>query len=122
MTSTWYGVEDTPAQQRLVAAWQDAPIENLELCGMLLDTAREQVIEYAPAPSISVVDGYITATTDALPSRYVYAQLQQAKNLWNAGRVNGDGQIGGDFTYVPRPLDKTIQSIIRPTNVRPRVY
>lgn len=47
----------------------------------------------------------------------VYAQLQQAKNLWAAGRADENGDIGSEgFAFVPRPLDKTIRSIIRPTN------
>lgn len=121
-TSTWYTTAGTPAQQRLTAAWEDAPIENLDLCGMLLGVARTQVVAYAPAADD--LSRWITVQDFAAapPEELVYAQLQQAKNLWNAGRANGDGSVGGEFSYTPRPLDKTIQSIIRPTDVKPRVY
>lgn len=51
MTVQWYSVDDEGAIQRLVAAWEDAPIENLETLDFLLTTAREQVIAYAPTPA-----------------------------------------------------------------------
>lgn len=79
---------------------------------MILATAKEQVLAFAPA---LVVDA-------AVPDRLVYAQLQQAKNLWNAGRVSSGGEVGMDqYSYTPRPLDKTIKSIIRPAHGGPRV-
>lgn len=99
---------------------------------MLLDVARGDVLEYAPAatPAEQVTRllttlGYPAATVDlviaalgevvpGIPARYVFAQLQQAKNLYNAGRIVG-GQAGPDgFAFVPRPLSKEIQRIIRP--------
>jgi hypothetical protein len=53
----------------------------------------------------------------------VYAQLEQAKNLWNAGRAQQDGGVGSEgYSFTPRPLDKTIRSIIRPTSGVPRVF
>ena len=86
--STWYSVEDTEAQDRLAAAWPDAPLVNLEVLGMILSTAQQQVLAYAPAP---------TDTDDWAanpPEHYVYAQLQQATNLWTAG--GGRIEPGGD--------------------------
>lgn len=47
-TSTWYGVGDQAAQDRLVAAWPDAPVENLETLGFLLGTARDQIVSAMP--------------------------------------------------------------------------
>lgn len=155
----WFTVEgDTPelataAQERLLAAWADAPLDNLEVCGMLLDVAREQVLAFAPAPediddsistalaAVQVIYDTYTATPgtfedllaaigealDPVPStvtpmRYVYAQLQQATNLWNAGRVSSAGETGMDgFVFTPRPLDKTIRAIIRPMGGLPDV-
>ena len=114
--ATWYSVATPEEQTRLVAAWRDAPIENEELCGSLLEVARGQVVAYAPEPAED-------ADPDDPPVNYVYAQLQQAKNLWNAGRVTGDGDVGGEgFIFTPRPLDKTIRSIIRPIDGKPDVY
>lgn len=217
----WYSVATPDEQDRLVGAWPDAPIENLEVCEFILDTAREQVIAYAPtevppvyepytlrlvdieegtpvpeatgtitragnlvtvtahyprpegtpaagdadcpawampAPGTTVMvgsqgseqlvvtelvflldtyrfvaiygrDAYTLtylgrdAEGDGTPSRYVLAQLQQAVNLWNAGRVTGTGEVGVEqFTFMPRPLDKTIRGIIRPIDGTPDVY
>ncbi|WP_460776019.1 hypothetical protein [Microbacterium sp. GXF7504] len=122
----WYSVQDDAEVDRLTtpAAWPDAPIEDLDTLELILDTAREQVIAYAPAPggdTLTVDDGYVTASP--IPARYALAQLQQAKNLWNAGRVSSDGNLGdGGFTFTPRPLDRTIRQIIRPVDGKPDVY
>jgi len=116
--TTWYTTGTPEADARLLAAWDDAPIENLEVCGMLLEIAREQVLAYAPAMPAPVEGEPIPDP----PARYVYAQLQQARNLWNAGRVSTGGDIGeGQFTFTPRPLDKTIRQIIRPVDGKPHV-
>lgn len=111
----WFTVDPDPdgageATDRLLAAWAEAPVMNLETCRLILDTAREQVIEYAAA--LDVVDG-----EPVIPDRLTLAQLRQAENLWNAGRVSGAGDMGVDtFTFTPRPLDKTIRQIIRPVS------
>lgn len=115
---TWYSVDTEREQARLLAAWDDAPIENLETCAMLLEVAREQVTAYAPAPA-PVPSG---EPVPAPPARYVYAQLMQAKNLYNAGTVTSSGDLGeGGYTFTPRPLDKTVRQIIRPVDGRPHV-
>lgn len=103
----WYTVATSPGVDRLRAAWPGAPTENLELCETLLEVAREQVEAFAPA-----------LDPDApLPLRYTYAQLQQAMNLWAAGRADENGNVGTEgFSFQPRPLDKTIRNIIRPTS------
>jgi hypothetical protein len=117
MTS-WYKCPDgdTAAAERLLGAWPDAPIENLETCGYILATARDQV--WAFAPERLGEDGTelpIPDTDVPRPHALVYAQLKQAENLWNAGRVSSAGDAGMDtFVYQPRPLDKTIRGVIRP--------
>lgn len=119
----WYTAsEDQPEEvERLLNAWAEAPVENLEVLGMILDTAREQVLAYAPAsvpPTVS--GGYIVATPT--PARYVLAQLRQAQSIWDAGRVSTTGDIGeGGFVFTPRPMDKTIKAIIRPADGKPHV-
>lgn len=114
-TSTWLTC-DTPAEQeRLTGLWEEAPIENLELTGFLLDVAQEQVIAFAPAPG----DG--DDWENAPRSRFVFAQLQQATNLWNAGRATPDVGPEG-FSFTPRPLDKTIRTIIRPLDGKPDAF
>lgn len=108
----WYSVTSEEAVDRLHLAWDDAPIENLELLGFIMETAQDQVIAYAP----------VLAADEDVPNRWVYAQLQQAKNLWNAGRVSSSGDVGVEqFSFTPRPLDKTIRNIIRPADGKPHV-
>lgn len=64
----------------------------------------------------TVIESRLTTAPEVIPPAYVYAQLQQARNLWNAGQANTDGSMGGDgYSYTPRPLDKTIRSLLRPT-------
>lgn len=128
--STWYSVED---QARLTGAWSGAPIENEELCGFLLDTARLQVLSYAPEATsaeaalsaillqfgledrLEEVLDLLALDEEPAPFNYVFAQLRQAQNLWAAGRADENGDIGPEgFSFVPRPLDKTIRNIIRP--------
>lgn len=136
--TTWYSVND---QERLTNAWDDAPIEDEETCGFLLETARIQVLAYAPESAtlggaleetlarfgVSQHLAAVLALLDVDPAdppfNYVFAQLRQAQNLWNAGRVTSSGDAGMEsFTFTPRPLDKTIKSIIRPTDGKPDVY
>ncbi len=57
-----------------------------------------------------------------IPARYVFAQLQQAKNLFNAGRIVGDASGPDGFAFVPRPLSREIQKIIRPQSGVARVF
>lgn len=111
--ATWFTTSPSEEVDRLRAAWEDAPVENMEVLGFILETAQEQVLAYAPA----------LAEDEETPNRWVYAQLQQATNLWNAGRVNSGGEIGVEtYSYTPRPLDKTIKGIIRPIDGKPDVY
>lgn len=114
-------------------AFPELPVENETLAVMLLDVAREQVLAYAAdaEPTVQVTDllhnlgvgeGAIAQvialldfedSTPGVPTRYVWAQLMQAKNLWFAGKGE-DGPEG--FTFSPRPLSKDIQRVIRPTS------
>lgn len=121
----WYtfDAEDEDSIERLVTAWRDAPIENPEVLSMILEVAQEDVIAYAPRPDGPSIDqdGYIVPSFVVKP-RYVLAQLSQAKNLWEAGRVNSGGEVGAEgFVFTPRPLDATIRKMIRPVNNKPHV-
>ncbi|KXC05769.1 hypothetical protein [Microbacterium hominis] len=128
--SEWFSSADLEAAHD---AFPELPIQNETLAGMLLDVAREQVLAFAAddEPVVQVTDllhnlGVEAATiaqvitlldfeasTPGVPTRYVYAQLMQAKNLWLAGK----GEDGPDgFAFSPRPLSKDIQRVIRPTS------
>jgi hypothetical protein len=113
----WYGIsaaaEEQTATERLLAAWPDAPITNLETCELILDSARESVWAFAPESVDEAGDDL--ESPEVVPSRLVLAQLRQATNLWEAGQVSSAGDMGGDgYVFTPRPLDKTIRGIIRP--------
>ncbi|QDZ14765.1 hypothetical protein [Humibacter ginsenosidimutans] len=115
-TITWYTTEPQEQVERLEAAWPEAPVENLDLLAMILDVAQTQVLAFAPAPP----DGEDWEA--APPARLVYAQLQQTINLWNAGSASPTGDVGPEgFSFTPRPLDKTIRTIIRPIDGKPDV-
>jgi hypothetical protein len=127
----WYMVEgDSPeeansAQERLLAAWPDAPLENLEVLDFILESARDDVIAYAPAipeDTLTVEDGVIS-TTWVPPKNYVLAQLERAKDIWNDGRVDpATGDIGdGSFTFRPGRMRKSIRVLIRPEDGKPHV-
>lgn len=113
----WYTTDTPEERTRLRAAWQEAPIENLDVLEQLLDTAKEQVIAYAPAALLDP-----ETLLPVYPARYALAQLMQATNLWNAGRVSSAGDIGdGAYVFTPRPMDKTIRGIIRPEDGKPDI-
>lgn len=116
-TSTWLTCDaDKPETiDRLIGMWDEAPVENVELTGMLLDVAQEQVLAFAPAQP----DGADWGA--APPARFVLAQLQQTQNLWNAGRATPEVGPEG-FSFTPRPLDKTIRTIIRPLDGKPDAF
>lgn len=201
--STWFTPSD---ETRLLNAWRDAPVENQEVLGFILESARIQVLDYAPAVTPIVyepvtltwpngwtldltrdgdlVTGVLTSSGSAgssallllpvefrnlgatqimfydaakmralqldasrasalapatpagvvltaqwvaapapgtgVPPNWVYAQLQQAKNLLLAGSVGRGGEYGeGEFSFEPRPLDKAIKNLIRPVDGKP---
>ncbi len=122
----WYSVATPEEAQRLLAAWPDAPVEQQELCGFLIDLAREQVLAYAPPypdPELTTKDVWTQAWDLDPAPRFIYAQLMQAQNLWNAGRAQQDGGVGTEgYSFVPRPLDKNIRQIIRPVSGVPSVF
>jgi hypothetical protein len=85
--------------------WRDAPTSDARLFQVLAQ-AREQVTEFAPA----------LAAETPIPSRYREGQMMQARNLWNAGRVDpGSGATGDeDFVIRPFPLDWMVKQVLRP--------
>lgn len=85
------------------------------------DRVLSHAWEGAENASMSVETYRPNVFVPAVPRRYVYAQLQQARNLWLAGRTDQNGDIGGEYSFTPRPLDKTIRDIIRPVDGKPHV-
>lgn len=93
--------------------WRDAPGFDAWLYELLW-TARNDVIAYAPA----------LAADQRPPLNYRRAQLMQARNLWNAGKVDpSSGGIGSDtFVLRPFPLDWTIKQVLRPKRAIPGAF
>ncbi|WP_322412076.1 hypothetical protein [Microbacterium invictum] len=123
--TNWYSVTTSGETDRLLAAWPDAPVDNEETCGLILSTAREQIVAYAPVTAFDVITTYPADKPDFTKpaDRLVYAQLLQAQRLWNAGRADENGNVGTEgFSFTPRPLDKTVRQIIRPTGGVPNVF
>lgn len=86
--------------------WIDADTISDHQLWQLLDIARHQILEYAPT----------LAEDEKVPLNYVRAQELQARNLYNAGKVDpSNGGMGEDtFIIRPFPLDWSIKQLLRP--------
>jgi len=100
-TSGWHTVDSARDEWGV----GEAPASDARLF-QLLELAREQVVEYAPA----------LADDAPIPTRYRAGQIGHAQNLYNAGRVDpASGNAGDDeFTLRPYPLDWHIKQMLRP--------
>ncbi|QDZ14243.1 hypothetical protein [Humibacter ginsenosidimutans] len=117
----WYTLETIRAQ------WREAP-SNDDVLQQVLDASKASVLVYDNGwswrrdPSLSVdgdgntIDFPGDYPEGKVPSSLVMGQRAQARNLWNANRVNPqNGDVGTDtFTLQPFPLDWVIKQIIRP--------
>jgi hypothetical protein len=84
--------------------WADAPLDDIFLY-QLLETARAQCEEYAPALQLGAV----------VPARYIQAQLTQARALYQSTIANQADNVGIEgFTVRVFPLDFTIRAMLRP--------
>lgn len=92
--------------------WDGAPESDGTLAD-LLDSARDQVLAYAPA----------LAAGAAVPTRYKRGQLMQARNTFNASQTNGDQQVdaGGGVYITVRPLDWAVKQVLRPKQAKKRL-
>lgn len=93
-------------------AWPGAPDQDSWLHALLV-AARVQVTAYAP----TLTDGAWA------PMNYRQGQLMQARNLWNASKVDpASGGLGEDtFMVRPFPLDWMVRQILRPKRAVPRI-
>lgn len=90
--------------------WRDAPVNDAQLF-TLLEVARVQCVAFAPTLPAEA----------AVPISYRQAQLMQARNLWNASKVDaGNGSYGDDsFVIRPFPMDWVVKGILRPNRAVP---
>ena len=93
--------------------WRDAPYDDAEL-STYLEVGKSQIIAYGPQLVADEI-----AMTGCVPENYRLGQIMQARNLWNAAKMDPAGSIGGDgFSFQPFPLDWTVKQIIRPKTAR----
>lgn len=98
-TAGWHTIDSARAE------WPDALEDDARLYD-LLATARVQCEAYAPAlPPLAPV-----------PVTYRAAQVLQARNIWNASRIDpGGSTMGADgFQATVYPLDWTVAQMLRP--------
>ncbi len=109
--ASWHDVESARNQ------WVDAPLDDVAL-EQLLEVAKGQVIAFAPA-----LPEPAEGAEQTVPEHYRMGQLMQARNLWNAGKVDTASGGMGDDTFIvrPRPLDWTVKQVLRPRKGVPRV-
>jgi hypothetical protein len=79
----------------------------------LLDAAKDQCIQFAPALNLG----------QRPPARYADAQLMQARNIFNSMKtdpsITNDGEL---FILRPYPMDKTVKLLLRPIQGRPAIH
>lgn len=76
----------------------------------LLEAAKRQCIEYAPA----------LAADAPIPSSWLDAQIMQARNIANAAKTDpGQSPDGGLFVIRPYPMDKFVRNLLRPERAVP---
>lgn len=90
--------------------WRDAPAYDAWLYECLW-VARNDVLAFAPALDLG----------QRPPINYRRAQIMQARNLWNAGKVDAASGESGEGTFVlrPFPLDWVIKQVLRPKRAVP---
>ncbi len=94
----WLTLETARAQ------WADAPLDDIFLW-QIMETARIQCIEYAPALPLGA----------GIPLSYVQAQLTQARALYQSTIANQNDNVGMEgFAVRVFPLDFTIRAMLRP--------
>lgn len=96
--ASWLSLEQARAQ------WADAPLDDIFLY-QILDSAKTQCVEYAPALAANAV----------IPLNYLQAQVMQARALYQSVIANQNDQVGIEgFAVRVFPLDFTIRALLRP--------
>lgn len=125
--TTWHDLTSARTQ------WADAPDDD-ESLQTLLDVAQNDVMSFAPKTTDDAgnpvlawkdpISRLLVAVDDTtIPVSYRLAHLMQARNTWNAAKVDpaNAGMGDGSFVIKPFPLDWAIKQLIRPKDVLPWV-
>lgn len=113
--------------------WPDALVSD-EWLTSILETAQEQILEYAPASLTSKLDTLnlpiaLTSTdpytesddSAAFPPRIRSALLMQAREIWRAAEREGDVLGVGEYTVRASDMTTTVRKILRPRRAYPIV-
>lgn len=88
------------------AHWADAGSLDDSVLDTLLAAAFEQCVAYAPAPA------------DPVPTRYMLANVYQAREVYAASQRGEQDVIGvGDYAIRARPLTAAVKQLLRPQRV-----
>jgi len=105
--------------------WPDAPYNDEQLYE-LLELARHEVIAFLPPgpAAAGFGSGGFGDPVEAIPPDYRKAQLLQARNLWNAAKVDpsNGGLADGAYVISPKPLDWIVRQILRPKRGMPVMF
>jgi len=105
----------TPADA-LASTWKDAGDVPTPILEELLEAAEEQCREFAPVLPVDDLGVEVTA-----PVRYRLAVVYQARELWAAGRRNGDVIAGDTYVIRAKDLTSTVRQLLRPRRGRPGI-
>lgn len=106
----WHTVDSvrTPSEPGEPAPWEDAEHIPTASLNDVLNVAREQVLEFAPALPPEIVEA------GKCPASYRVAHLMQARNLWNATEPDRSAYGDDGFSIPARPLDWIVRQMLRP--------
>lgn len=91
------------------AVWRDAPA-NDETLTLYLESAHSACLAFAPA-----LPEPEEGEEPVIPEAYKLAEIQQARNLFNATKASAGGDFdGSSYGIVARPLDWHVQQLLRP--------
>lgn len=100
----WVAVAPDVAKEH----WPDAVNLDADVLTRLLEAAHEQCVEFAP----------VLAEEDTPPTRYVLANILQARELYAAAQRGEQDVIGvGDYAIRARPLTAAVKQLLRPQAV-----
>ena len=104
--ATIYTVEEAPSRWGVGAPAADTMTQ-------LLAVSWQQCVAYAPLAGEDV---------ESVPDGHREAHYQQARNVFNASKVNPGGSMGTDeFTLTVHPLDWHVKQLLRPRRAVPKV-
>ncbi len=91
--------------------WEEAEGLDGPILLQLVDSAREQCIEYAP----------VLSEGEPVPENWRLAHLMQVQGLWRSAQSGPGDQVGADFTITVYPMDRTVKNLLRPRRAIPVV-